>query len=459
MMFPMMPTVSSFQQGESPVFTDSARPLDIPTFVQHYTGAEFVFASPNATLLVSDMTPVPTNTSHITTRERVNAAFSDALAGDRARGGNKAIPIVVGAVPFDGSAPAALSIARNYTPGGPLLRQSATSPDLRAIDTQRSTIDALSGASAQAEGVAMRVAREQPWPAPAVYEAAVADALARFKTGALGKVVLSRTLALQFDAPLRLPGLIQRLLQKNVHGYTYSVPVPTSMWAPVATLDRSDPAALTVRADRVFLGATPELLVRRVGRRVFLNPLAGSAARRLDPDEDQAVARALMSSAKDLQEHAIVIDAIAQVLGPMCSTLDVPSTPSLTSTDALWHLSTTIEGELADPCVTSLDLAFALHPTPAVCGYPVAAAQSAIAELEPFDRGLFAGFVGWIDANGDGEWAVSLRCAVCGPSDATLYAGAGIVPGSVPERETAETQTKFRTMLSALGLGGAIAAG
>ncbi len=124
----------------------------------------------------------------------------------------------------------------------------------------------------------------------------------------------------------------------------------------------------------------------------------------------------------------------------------------------MWHLSTTIEGELADPTTTSLDLAYALHPTPAVGGFPTALAKTAIAELETFDRGLFAGFVGWMDAAGDGEWAVSLRCALCEPHQATLYAGAGIVPGSVPAAETAETQTKFRTMLNALGLERALSA-
>lgn len=265
------------------------------------------------------------------------------------------------------------------------------------------------------------------------------QALACFERGELSKVVLSRTLKLELDAALDLPALLARLAAKNGQGYTYAVPL--------------------AGAEEVFLGATPELLVRRVGSRVVLNPLAGSAARSADREEDHNIGQALLRSTKDLQEHAIVIDEIAKVLRPLCRTLSLPDHPELLATDALWHLSTLIEGELLDPDMTSLDLAFALHPTPAVCGYPKQAAFDAIMDLEPFDRGFFAGFVGWMNASGDGEWAVSLRCAQCSPRHATLSAGAGIVPGSVPERETAETQTKFRTMLSALGLGHSIAPG
>ena len=113
---------------------------------------------------------------------------------------------------------------------------------------------------------------------------------------------------------------------------------------------------------------------------------------------------------------------------------------------------------MIDPSLTSLDLALALHPTPAVCWHPLSVARAAIAGLEPFDRSLFAGFVGWMDAAGDVEWVVALRCADCATRSATLYAGAGIVAGSNPQAERLETQTKFRTMLSAMGVDQAIAA-
>ena len=119
----------------------------------------------------------------------------------------------------------------------------------------------------------------------------------------------------------------------------------------------------------------------------------------------------------------------------------------------MWHLSSRITGELVDPSISSLALAVALHPTPAVCGYPTALAQEAIGTIEPFERGFYTGIVGWCDANGDGQWAVTIRCAEADEHSLRLFAGAGIVAGSKPESELAETEAKFRTMLQAMGLG------
>lgn len=416
--------------------------------LRDYTGAEFLFVSPTAALIAADFTddltlgvgavarasePFVPGGQHDAVDEPPRAAAIATAVGQlfaRAQAQGIAQPVLVGAVPFDIDAAPRLAIARACRHGAP---SGSASGQVAPTSAHPSSLSVHAPATG---GSAARVARQSPQPATEVYEAAVRQALACFERGELSKVVLARTLALELDAALDLPALMARLMAKNTRGYTYAVPLASSQ--------------------EVFLGATPELLVRRVGSRVVLNPLAGSAARRADPDDDRAVGQALLQSSKDLQEHAIVIDEIAKVLRPLCRTLDLPAHPALVATDALWHLSTLIEGELIDPDMTSLDLAFALHPTPAVCGYPRQAAFEAIVDLEPFDRGFFAGFVGWMDAAGDGEWAVSLRCAQCGPRHATLSAGAGIVPGSVPERETAETQTKFRTMLSALGLGQSI---
>lgn len=118
----------------------------------------------------------------------------------------------------------------------------------------------------------------------------------------------------------------------------------------------------------------------------------------------------------------------------------------------MWHLSTELKGELTDLSVSSLELAAALHPTPAVCGTPTNAAKEAIKQIEPFDRGFFTGMVGWCDADGDGEWVVTIRCAEAEEHALRLYAGAGIVAGSKPEEELAETSAKFRTMLLAMGM-------
>jgi isochorismate synthase len=185
---------------------------------------------------------------------------------------------------------------------------------------------------------------------------------------------------------------------------------------------------------------------------VTANPLAGSAARSDDPIEDGRRATMLLRSAKDRREHAAVVDAIVANLSPLCTNVRVPAEPQLLPTATMWHLASPITASLRDPATSSLRLATALHPTPAVCGVPTERARSLIGELEPFDRGFYAGMVGWCDACGDGEWVITIRCGEVASDSLRLYAGAGIVAGSEPESELAETSAKFRTLLSALGL-------
>ncbi len=146
------------------------------------------------------------------------------------------------------------------------------------------------------------------------------------------------------------------------------------------------------------------------------------------------------------------MDAVREALAPYCRTLDVPARPTLVRTATMWHLSTTVTGEPADPAVSALELACALHPTPAVCGTPTATAREVIGELEPFDRGAYTGMVGWGDAGGDGEWVVTIRCAEAEERTLRLFAGAGVVEQSSPEAETAETGAKFQTFLQAVGV-------
>ncbi|MBV8195610.1 MAG: chorismate-binding protein, partial [Candidatus Dormibacteraeota bacterium] len=145
-------------------------------------------------------------------------------------------------------------------------------------------------------------------------------------------------------------------------------------------------------------------------------------------------------------------DAVADTLAPFCSELEVDRQPSLHATATLWHLRTSIRGRLRDDSPDALTLAAALHPTPAVCGMPPDAALSLIRELEPFDRRFYAGIVGWVDARGDGEWVIALRCAEIMGRTARLYAGAGIVSGSDPAAEDREADVKFGAMLRALGV-------
>jgi len=262
------------------------------------------------------------------------------------------------------------------------------------------------------------------------YAAAVAEVVRRLNDG-LRKVVLARTIEVDAGRELDARRLAHRLRAVNPDAFTFAAPTK----------------------EGILVGASPELLVSRFGREVRSNPLAGSAARSGDPDEDRANADELLASGKDREEHAIVVESIADVLRPFCRELAWDPAPTLLETPNVWHLSTRFRGLLREPSPGVLELVRALHPTPAVAGEPRDAALDVIAELEPFDRGSYAGPVGWVDASGDGEWAIALRCAELRGDHATLYAGAGIVAGSRPDAEVDETERKFRAFLDALRWG------
>lgn len=329
---------------------------------------------------------------------------------EAARAAGQVAPVVVGAVPFDHTAPAALAVPETVR----------TAPPLTA-----DPLAALPATAPDASGLTVRQV-----PEPAVYEAGVAAAVDRMWAGEFSKVVLARTLEVSSPEPLDIQGMLERLARRDPAGYTFALPTSGT---------------------RTLLGASPELLVSRRGGRVVANPLAGSTPRSADLAEDVRRAAALLESAKDLHEHAVVVDAVHQALAPHCSELTVPAKPTLIRTATMWHLSTTVTGTLASPATSALELACALHPTPAVCGTPTDLARRVIAETEPFDRGFFTGMVGWGDTDGDGEWVVTIRCAEAEERSLRLYAGAGIVAASQPEAETAETAAKFRTFLSAVG--------
>ena len=202
------------------------------------------------------------------------------------------------------------------------------------------------------------------------------------------------------------------------------------------------------RGGAAFVGASPERLVRKRGRVVDSEALAGSCARTGD---DAAAAAALAASAKDRAEHAWVVAAIEAALAPRCRTLDVPSAPAVRTLRQILHLHTPITGELAQGAHV-LELVAALHPTPAVGGTPTADAVAWIAAHEPTPRGWYASPVGWFDAAGDGEFAVAIRSGLLAGATATLFAGAGIVAASDPAAELAETELKLRALSDVLGL-------
>jgi len=263
---------------------------------------------------------------------------------------------------------------------------------------------------------------------PAGYQEAVRRALAAIDDGAVGKVVLARDLVgtVPADADLR------RLARALTTGY---------------------PDTWTYAVDGI-IGASPETLVTVAAGAVTARVLAGTTPRGADADADAAASHLLATSSKDLDEHEYAVQSVLAALRPHTSALAAAEQPSALKLPNLWHLATDVEGDLADGS-SALQLVSALHPTAAVAGTPTQAALDAIRRLEPFDRGRYAGPVGWVDQHGDGEWAIALRCAqFAAASDGTIpvvaHAGAGIVLGSEPESELLETRVKFRPIVDAL---------
>ncbi|MCU1425358.1 MAG: isochorismate synthase [Microbacteriaceae bacterium] len=258
---------------------------------------------------------------------------------------------------------------------------------------------------------------------PDSFIAAVDTAIERIHAGEVSKVVLAR------DLIGRLPeGADLRLV--------------------LASLALGYPDCFTFAVNG-FVGSSPETLVRVDAGSVSARVLAGSTGRGADAETDHNAAVALATSVKDLDEHQYALASVLSALGPHSANLATSDAPFTLKLPNLWHLASDVAGTLSDGS-SSLDLIAALHPTAAVAGTPTQAALDLIHELEPFDRGRYAGPVGWVGANGDGEWAVALRCAHVSQSGrVTAYAGGGIVDGSVGARELAETKLKFRPVVEA----------
>lgn len=355
----------------------------------------FALCGPNETLVADG----------VRERYRDVTAARDALRSGLA-------PIVLGALPFDVDRPAAL-----LTPGA--VRRAAGPPHWPTGPLPP-----------------VRVAAADP--SPVDYRRRISRARDQLTApdGLLSKVVLSRALRLVADGPLDARVILRRLIAADPAAYGYLVDLT---------------AAGDGYAGAALVGASPELLVERSGERVTCRPFAGSAPRAADPRADAANGAALAASAKDRHEHRLVIETIRAALEPLCEELTIAAEPELSRTAAVWHLCTPISGRLRDGSTTAIDLALALHPTPAVGGVPTKAAVELIAELEG-DRGFYAGAVGWCDARGDGRWVVSIRCAQLSADRRTAVArsGGGIVAESDPDEEVAETTTKFTTILTAL---------
>ena len=317
-------------------------------------------------------------------------------------------PLVVGALGFDGAGELIV----------PARIVGRTADGL-------SWVTEIGPAEEAAEGWAATPLRGSVPPDRGAWIAAVQEALARIAHGRLSKIVLARRVTVDLERPLHLSTVLDRLRNEQPSCFTY--------------------------AAGSYVGASPELLARRRGHRVISRPMAGTVSQGGSPGDDRRLVAAMAASAKEQAEHRLVVDDVRVKLGRVCADLRSAEHPEVVRLSTVAHLATTVQGRTDDPGLSALAVAALLHPTPAVAGVPAGAALAAIAELEGFDRGFYAGPVGWVDTRGDGDWAVALRSATLDGTRARLVAGAGIVAGSDPDAEWEETEAKLAAMRSALG--------
>ena len=263
---------------------------------------------------------------------------------------------------------------------------------------------------------------------PVAWTAAVETAAKRLRAGEAAKVVLAREVVARADGVVSAAMVARSLRAAYPSCFTYLV---------------------TGADGTAFAGASPELLVRRSGGRAYSQPMAGSVARGVNEAEDDRLERQLEESAKDNAEHRLASDFVVDALRPFSRVVNARD-PEVVRFTNIQHLATGVTAHLTEPAADALDLAAALHPTPAVGGWPREAADAIIDELEGLERGWYAGAVGWIDGRGDGEFAVALRCGLLWEDGARLYAGVGVMPDSDPARELEETELKFKALLMAL---------
>jgi menaquinone-specific isochorismate synthase len=331
-------------------------------------------------------------------------------------------PVAVGALPFDPAAPGHLVVPRR------IVGRSGQ-------HGWETVITEEGGGSFEPELVGAPAPGEPPDQFTLVssiphdeWKEMVATAVGELSEGDLRKVVLARRIDISANRPFVVSDVLERLAALY-------------------------PSCMIFSVDG-FLGASPELLISRVGDRVDSHPLAGTVARSGDAHGDEALVTRLMSSAKARHEHQVVVDVLTEALSSVCEDLTVPEGPSIVGLRNVSHLGTHIRGRLsaarAEGRPSALELVALVHPTPAVGGTPTDTAVRYLQKVEGFERRFYAGPVGWMDYRGDGAWAIGIRCAEVEGSSARLYAGNGIVAGSDPAEELAETQLKLQALLAAL---------
>lgn len=337
-------------------------------------------------------------------------------------------PVLLGLVPFlaDGASEFVLPrlVIAKHTDGSATATLVAQRPDELSDDAVRAAIDeAVSAGPPRPATNSFRVLQRT---ATSRYLDAVVAARDAVRSGEIAKAVIARDIEVFADDPIDVHAVLLRLRASFGSSYRYFV--------------------------GNMIGASPELLVAVQGREVHSHPLAGTAPRTGDPSTDARLATDLVASTKNQIEHRVVIDMVRDTLLPHCSYLDWEAEPSVVAVANVQHLGTEIRGALAEPTPSVLDLVAELCPTPALGGHPGATAIELITRLEASPRGHYGGAVGWVDARGNGTFAVTIRCAELSPDrrSARLFAGGGIVAESDPHAELAETQAKFQAMLSAI---------
>lgn len=264
--------------------------------------------------------------------------------------------------------------------------------------------------------------------APFQWKETVAKAVNTIKNSDIDKIVLARELKLVFDQDIHAESVLERLLKEQSSSFIFSLESGRDC----------------------FIGASPERLVKKEANEVLSTCLAGSIARGKSEAEDLQLGQQLLHDPKNLMEHQFVVNMIRKTIETECAEVIVPSSPVLMKTKHIQHLYTPVRA-ISKEKTTILDLVKKLHPTPALGGLPQTAAVSWIRDNEVLERGLYGGPLGWLDSNGNGEFAVALRSALIKVKEASLFAGCGIVEDSEPEEEYKETWIKFKPMLNALG--------
>lgn len=295
------------------------------------------------------------------------------------------------------------------------------------LDAPRAPVSTEPGSGAPPAGAAEGGGLQFAAADPAGWMERVAEFAAEVRSGRLGKVVLAREEQARAARPFSPDAVLRDLADGNPGGYLFAF----------------------ARGDRCFLGASPEQLADLSEGRVRTMCLAGSIGRGAMEEEDRALGEALLASAKDRREHAVVVAALRDGLAPLCAELHVAEEPSLLKLRHVQHLFTPVSGRL-ERGRTILDVIERIHPTPAVGGFPREAALELIRAREGMDRGWYAGPVGWIDRFGEGEFAVAIRSALLRGDQASLFAGCGIMGDSDPESEYRESCLKLKGMRLAL---------